>query len=183
MGARGHTLVELAVAASITLCAMMLGTGMFVNGLKGWRSDADSWTAMVGANRAVEAIARELRDASYSTVVLTSTQPDRITFQRCRGYNATASTDADKRMLTPAITYRKTAVPGKPGEFCVERVEGTGDPVRVAPYVTALAFTLEKASEGKVEGITIDLTVQPPGGTLGPPAPFRVSSLVAIEAP
>jgi type II secretory pathway pseudopilin PulG len=186
--AQGHTLVELTVGLAIVGVAMLLGVSALGSAADGSHRAGSDQEALEAAARAADAIARELKDAAGGTIVFSSTTPDQITFRKMIGYDPTLPNEADRRLLSAAITLRRTplAMAGQPGLWLIERVQAGASTARLAGYIAdrdlatptapGLNFAVTRAS-----GLTlvrIAVTAAVPGARDGP---ARARRVVAVD--
>ncbi len=188
---RGHTLIELVVAAAILSSIAIISTSLIAGGLDANRRAMAEQNANRTAGAVLESVVRELKDAAAATVEFDPANPDRLTFRRMRGYDPAIPDIASRRLLSGRITYRRTAfaVPGASGLYAAERVEEGGTTSRLGgfladrdPQATDLpGFRFDVMNTLGAKFVHVVVVASVPSGRAGDPAVARREATVSIE--
>lgn len=190
-GRRGFTLIEVSLSGALLALVCVGFMGLLVHGLGVYQQSIAEETAVRGASQVIDAVLRELKDATASSIVYSATTPDRITFQRMVGYDPLGASDAARRILTPAITFARAPMAAAglaDGTYQVVRSQAGAPTSRVGgsiaasdPTVPALpGFRFDVVRAGATALVTVTVAVSVPGGKLGATV-VRRSSSVALE--
>lgn len=187
-GKHGFTVIEMTIAAALLSLLAVSGISALTVGTNACQQVLAEQEAVRQAGRLVEAIAFELKDASAASVVYSTAQPDRLTFQRVLAYDP----DSFQPILSTPITIRRVAmtVPGTSGLSIVERAQTGARTSRLAGYVAELdgqdaslpGLQFDVLSAAGIVRIDVAVTLSVPSGPRGPQV-LRLATTVKLDAP
>ncbi len=183
--ARGATAVELAAAVALLSVLALLGASLLVSGANACRESVAEQDAVRQAGDGLDSATRELKDATASTVVFSSLDPSRITFQKMVGYDSASGS----RILSAPITLRAAPLPGAPGLYGVAREEAGGPASFIAGHLAArdladptlpgLHFDVERDGNGRTI-VRVTVTIAVPCGPGGPVSVRRSTAISLV---